>query len=176
MHASPLEMNFCRRCGSAFVKRERHIYTCSNGHVIFANASPAVGLLLYNEGGQVLVLERAIDPGKGRLDVPGGFCDGVEPLEDAMHREAQEELGLDPSQYGPLQYVLSYNDPYDFAGEELPVLAVIFRADLRPGAVPVAADDAASAIFMDPNDIDLDAVQFPTVRRAFEWAQARHGN
>src|SRR5687768_1097546 len=88
-----VEMNFCRRCG-ARLTRKGPAYNCEQGHLIFCNAAPAVGVVLTNDKNEVLILERAIDPGKGMLDIPGGFCDGSESLEDATVRELQEEVGF----------------------------------------------------------------------------------
>jgi ADP-ribose pyrophosphatase YjhB (NUDIX family) len=161
------EMRFCRRCGSELkVQNDKHVFVCQQGHLIFLNASPAVGVVLFNDKDEVIILERAIDPGKGLLDIPGGFCDGSENLEEALAREIKEEIGLAPDQYDPPQYVSSGIDPYDFKGEVLPVLGVIFEARLRPGAQPVAADDAASAEFITLHDIDMSRVYFPAVRKA----------
>ena len=44
---------------------------------------------------EVLVAVRARNPGKGLLDLPGGFVDPGESLEVALYRELQEELGFD---------------------------------------------------------------------------------
>lgn len=73
-----MEMNYCRRCGHTLTNVERHVYQCDNGHTLFANASPAVGVLFMNNEKEVLIATRSIDPGKGNLDMPGGFCDGAE--------------------------------------------------------------------------------------------------
>lgn len=161
-----VEMNFCRRCGAAFATLDKHVYKCENGHVIFWNASPAVGLVLYNNERKVLMLERAISPGKGLLDVPGGFCDGAESLEKALSREVEEEVGLAPDQYDEPIFLLSDIDPYEYGGETLPVLAVMFTARLKASPIIRAGDDAATAKFMDLSELDLDKVHFPTVQQA----------
>jgi len=134
--------------------------------ILYMNAAPAVGIILFNEHGQVLLIERGIDPGKGQLDIPGGFCDGPETLEAAVAREVLEEVGLTPEQYTTPVYCLSGVDLYDFGAETLPVLGAMFQATLRPGAVPQPADDAASVIFMELAAIPMDKVYFPSVRAA----------
>lgn len=162
-----MEMNFCRRCGSKLTNVQDHVFKCDNGHVIFANASPAVGGLLVNSKNEVLMIKRAIDPGKGWLDAPGGFCDGEEELEVATRRELKEELGLEVDQYGPLQYVSNGLDPYKYGGETLPVLATFFWARLNKDDTEiVTADDATDAHFVPIAEVEVDKIYFPSIKPA----------
>jgi len=167
-----MDMNFCRRCAAALTNDHDHVYKCAAGHVIFANASPAVGIWFINSKNEVLVITRGINPGKGLLDAPGGFCDGPEPLEDGTAREATEEVGIVPGQYGAPVFICTDIDRYDFAGEMLPVLSAMFVARLQDGVVPKAADDAATAVFMPMQEVDAEQIYFPTVRKSFEKLRA----
>lgn len=161
------EMNFCRRCGTPLTKRSRAEYVCESGHRIFANASPAMAVILVNDKNEFLVLERALDPGKGRLDAPGGFCDGPEAVEDAAAREVKEEVGLEPSDYTKPEFLLSMPNAYEFGGETVPALDIIFTARMKTDKQPVAGDDAAHAMWVPAADLDLDEVFFPSVREGF---------
>ncbi len=161
------EMNFCRRCGTPLEKRGRVECVCANGHRIFFNASPAMALILVNDKNEFLVLERAMDPGKGRLDAPGGFCDGPESLEAATAREVKEESGLDPSDYTKPEFLLSLTNAYEFGGEVVPALDIIFTARMKTDKQPVAGDDAAHAMWVPAAELDLDKVFFPSVREAY---------
>lgn len=163
-----MDMNFCRRCGSKLTNQHDHVYKCEQGHVIYANASPAVALWFVNSNDEVLLITRGINPGKGFMDAPGGFCDGAELLEDAARREAEEEVGIKSEHYGALEFICTDIDRYDLDGETLPVLSAVFVARLQDGAVPEAADDAAEVMFMRPEDVDASQIYFPTVRKSFE--------
>jgi len=165
-----VEMHFCRRCGTPLTARGTHDYVCERGHSIFMNAAPAVAIVLRNEQGQILLIERGIEPGKGQLDIPGGFCDGPETFEAAAAREIQEEIGLTPEQYTAPVYCLSGLDLYTFGAETLPVIGMMFSATLKPGAIPHPADDAAAILFMEPNAIPMEKVYFPSVRAALTRA------
>lgn len=65
----------------------------------YANPKPAAGVLLERRSGDgepsVLLLLRAVDPGRGAWDLPAGYLDAGESFEAAARREAREEAGLE---------------------------------------------------------------------------------
>ena len=48
--------------------------------------------------GRLLTVRRARDPEKGTLDLPGGFVDPEETVDDAVRRELREETGLEATE------------------------------------------------------------------------------
>jgi ADP-ribose pyrophosphatase YjhB (NUDIX family) len=166
-----IEMNYCRRCGCKLTNISEHAYKCETGHLLFYNSAPAVCAILTNDKNEALVVVRAIDPGKGELDAPGGFCDGGEKLEDAVARELKEEIGLEPNDYSTPVYLLSGVDSYSYKGETLPVLSVVFTAKIDKDAKITAADDVASAKFVPIKDINLDDIYFDVVRAGYARLQ-----
>jgi ADP-ribose pyrophosphatase YjhB (NUDIX family) len=54
-----------------------------------------VGVAVYNEQGQLLLVKRGRPPGKGTWGLPGGLLDLGERLEAAAQREVMEEVGVD---------------------------------------------------------------------------------
>lgn len=157
-----MEMNFCRRCGDPLTHVKDHVYTCPNGHTLFANASPAAGIWLLNDKNEVLVATRAQEPGKGTLDSPGGFCDGAETALDCAIREMEEELELKPSDYTAPEFLLNAMDKYEYQGEMLDVHTTLFVARTKRSLVITPRDDVAKAEFIpiesiDPNDVFLPA-------------------
>jgi ADP-ribose pyrophosphatase YjhB (NUDIX family) len=90
------EARFCPRCGaSAEVDYPRSIRCPSCGYAAFYNPKPVASAIPVDEAGNVVLLERAFDPGKGGWTFPGGFVDLGETVEDAARREAREELEID---------------------------------------------------------------------------------
>src|SRR5438477_12044149 len=100
-----MDMNYCRRCGRSLQQQQANVFACEDGHTLYRNSSPAVGIILVNDKKETLVAVRGIEPGKGKLDMPGGFCDDAETAEAALERELREELHLEPSRYSPPQYL-----------------------------------------------------------------------
>lgn len=86
---------FCPKCGvERLVSEDGKSVTCGAcGFRYFHNMAAAVMGILTTPSG-ILLTRRAEDPGKGMLDLPGGFVDYGESLEQALVREIQEELGI----------------------------------------------------------------------------------
>lgn len=85
---------YCIKCGKLTAKKNDSCYVCEVGHVNWIN--PAVGSTVFIiKDNKVLYGVRSQDPGKGKLDLPGGFIEVGESAEQAAIREAKEELGID---------------------------------------------------------------------------------
>jgi ADP-ribose pyrophosphatase YjhB (NUDIX family) len=85
---------YCIKCGEVVTKKNDSLYMCEAGHENWIN--PAVGVSAYViKDGKVLFGVRSRDPGKGKLDVPGGFVEAHESAEQAAIREAKEEFDID---------------------------------------------------------------------------------
>jgi ADP-ribose pyrophosphatase YjhB (NUDIX family) len=89
-------MPFCTACGDAVGPEWPR--KCPCGHVAYRNPVPVAVLLLPVDDG-LLVIRRDIDPGKGKLALPGGFIEHGESWQHAAARECAEEAGavVDPA-------------------------------------------------------------------------------
>ncbi len=147
--------NFCPKCGaSEFITRDLgrsfKCRMCSFHYYI--NNSAAVACLILNEKGELLLTRRAVDPGKGKLDLPGGFVEPMETAEEAVDREIKEELNI---QITKKTYLVSFPNLYSYSDFTVPTvdLAYVCEAEhmksLKPG------DDVASIEFILPENIDF---------------------
>src|SRR5215210_452806 len=89
------EARFCPRCAQpAEVAYPRSITCPSCGYGAYYNPKPVAAAIPITPQGDIVLLRRAFDPGKDLWTFPGGFVDLGESVEDAAHRETQEELEL----------------------------------------------------------------------------------
>ena len=135
---------FCPLCGSSRFEvsgvRSRRCADC--GFELFQNASAAVAGFIVDAQGRLLVCRRAKEPARGTLDLPGGFVDPDETLEQAVCRELTEELGCTPAS---CRYLFSLPNRYEWGDVVVPTTDCFFRCTLPEGA-PLAAHDDVEAI------------------------------
>lgn len=143
-----LPMRFCPHCahsldeGPAFGLVRPLCPIC--GYIRFRE--PKVGVsILAEQAGRVLLVRRAIEPGKGLWGLPSGFVEYNEAPEAAAIRECEEETGLT---IGELELVNAcpYED-YRGAGINLTYQARIAGGSLRPG------DDADAVRFFAASEL-----------------------
>ena len=97
----------CAKCAQpSFVKQGQKAYRCDScDFVYFHNVAAAVCAVIVCNG-QMLLVERAQQPCKGKLDFLGGFVDYDESNEQALTRELLEELQLPISNMAHLFLIL----------------------------------------------------------------------
>jgi ADP-ribose pyrophosphatase YjhB (NUDIX family) len=135
---------FCPRCAAVTERREGNVSCPACGWIGWANSIPAVQAVVERDG-CLLLVRRALDPGRGLWDFPGGFLDeGEQPL-DGLRRELREETGLDVE---PGEFLAAFLDPYDGRF----VLGLTWAAT-APSGDPRPDDDVAELRWFAPDEI-----------------------
>ncbi len=154
---------FCPKCGSSnFIQsgpRSKHCKDCSFSY--FFNASAAASALIFDNKGRLMLTRRAINPHKGKLDLPGGFVEWNESAEEAIRRELNEELGAEIQE---LEYVGSFPNQYEFSGLVVHTLDATFKIKLKSLDNLKPQDDISDIEFYHLNEIDLDEIPFQSIR------------
>ena len=157
---------FCSRCGAALAARAvggRERPACpACGFVVYVDPKVACAVLVERDG-QVLLVRRRNEPGRGLWCLPCGFADADEPPEEAARREAREETGLDVVVEGLLG-AYHYTDDPRGAG-----ILLVYRARSGDDA-PRAGDDADDTGFFAPEE--LPPISHHTHTRALQqWSR-----
>lgn len=102
----------CPKCGSSDVcEHESNGMKCSTCNFLyFHNTASAAGAIIKSPEG-ILLVRRGHNPKKGMFDIPGGFVNYNESIEDALTREVKEELSLD---IGIMTYLGSFPNVYKY--------------------------------------------------------------
>ena len=164
---------FCPRCGTEAVAVGSVPFRCGQcGFANFFGPVAAVGGLVINDAGELLLVRRARDPGKGKWGLPGGFVDRDETIEQALIREVHEETSL---QVIESQYLTSFPNLYDYADLVSPVIDLFYLCRVGdPLQVRLAADELTSYLWVRPIDTHLSEMAFPSNRRAIEqWLRSQ---
>lgn len=129
--------NYCPSCGNALVPlhhsgRERPY--CRNCEMpIYFDPKVAV-VVFVQQNDKVLLIRRAVDPGKGKWALPAGFVDYDEAPEEAAVRETMEETCLQV-RIDKLLAVFPKRD------DGLADIVIAYSASILSGE-PLAGDDA----------------------------------
>lgn len=154
---------FCPKCGGQTLQSvSPKEFRCGCGFHFFQNVATAVMVALCWQD-EVLVAVRARNPGKGLLDLLGGFVDPGESLEGTLVRELQEELGLDVSAQ-PFTYLGSFPNIYPYDGITYHTCDTFFAIMLGEKPVIQPADDVASCQWLKISDISLSRFAFESTR------------
>ncbi len=153
----------CLRCGSDAVRYAEndslHCEVCD--FCYFVNSAAAVAVLITNERGELLLTRRALNPGKGKLDLPGGFVDIGETAEQAVTRELEEELNAKPRK---IKYIRSYPNEYVYGGLTVYTLDMAFECEIVTFEKLKANDDVTEFAFYPLQNIDLEEIALGSIR------------
>jgi ADP-ribose pyrophosphatase YjhB (NUDIX family) len=128
------EARFCPRCGQAAEVDFPRRITCPHcGYAAYFNPKPVAAAIPVDEQGNVILLRRGFEPGRGLWTFPGGFVDLGESVQDAAHRETEEELCM-AIELGPLVGVYSRSE------ERVVLIVYRARAIGQPRTTPEAVE------------------------------------
>ena len=144
---------YCPRCGSAHfdVNNEKSKRCGECGFVFYLNPSAACAAFIRNEDGDLLVCRRAKEPAKGTLDLPGGFTDYNETVEQAVAREVKEELG---GEVVKTSYLFSLPNDYMYSEMNIPTMDMFFECKLADYSRLTPADDVEEYFFLPVREIN----------------------
>lgn len=156
-------IQFCGRCGSNNfpLVEERHFHCEDCDFDYFYNVASAGGVFIENEMGQLLLLQRANNPGKGLWDIPGGYQEIGETIEEGQRREVMEEVGIE---LGECTYFGSFPNAYEYKDMIYDVLDFYFIAQAK--GTPIVADpnETMSVQWFDVRDIPMEDIALTSVR------------
>lgn len=107
----------------------------------------AVGAVVKDRAGRLLLIRRGHPPGEGLWSLPGGRLEEGEALSEAVSREVREETGLAVRVSQLVGWVEREGPSYHF-------VILDFEADLVGGDAPRAGDDAAEAAWFAPEELE----------------------
>jgi len=134
---------FCGRCGSRTQDKEgeRAKLCPSCGYTAYPRISPAMMVLV--KRGEAILLARNIAAPPGRMSALAGFLEAGESVEEAIHREVREEVGVEVKD---LRYFAS--QPWAFPHS----LMLAFTAEYAGGELVLDTSEIVEAAWFGPGD------------------------
>jgi 8-oxo-dGTP diphosphatase len=147
---------FCPVCGGALESRSLkagdpdRLICAQCGFVFYLDPKVAVGTIIGDGDGRILLVRRAIEPGYGKWVFPGGYVDRGEQVLAAAQREAREECGL-------AIRIEDLVDIYSYTGRT-PII-IVFAAALIGGELQVD-DEGLEARWFGPEEVPWSELAF----------------
>lgn len=166
------EFRYCPVCGGNLETRllkpgDPERLVCTNcEYVHYLDPKVAVGTIIHNGDGRIVLVKRAIEPGFGLWVFPGGYVDRGETPQAAAVREAREECGLDVR----LDALVNV---YAYAGRT-PII-IVYAATMTGGSL-CADDECSEAALFAESEVPWRELAFPSTREALSeyFAGVRH--
>jgi ADP-ribose pyrophosphatase YjhB (NUDIX family) len=135
---------FCPKCSGRLVPQNENFLKCSSCRLHFY-INPAVcnAVILENKKGEILLVKRKFPPKKDLWDLPGGFIQPNETLEQSIKREIKEELNVDITMS---QFVGVYPGHYLYQNINYPTLCVVVSAKMAKAKL-IPKDDVSQFRF-----------------------------
>lgn len=135
---------FCGVCATPMVQSQTELcFHCPDcGFAAYPRISPAM-MVLIKRGDQILLAQHATY-GTARYTALAGFVEAGESLEDAIHREVLEEVGL---RVADVRYFGSQSWPFPHS------LMVAYTAEYVSGELRLQKDEIADAQWFGPHDV-----------------------
>ena len=141
----------CPRCGTGLEPLDdgTRIECPECGFRAYASSKPTASGLVLDDDGRILLARRAVEPDRGKWDLPGGFLDEGEDPRDGLRRELHEEASLDVE---PLEFFDVVVDRYGEAHDAPWTLNLYWICRVRSGT-PTPADDVAELRWFAPDEL-----------------------
>jgi ADP-ribose pyrophosphatase YjhB (NUDIX family) len=164
---------YCPRCAAELSVGADRVECSACGFVAYAHSAPTVSALCVDGAGRLLLARRAVDPERGKWDLPGGFLEEGEPPLDGLRRELREEAGVEVE---PLDFVGVWVDRYGAGPDAAATLNLYWTARILDGE-PHPDDDVAEFAWFDPDALPPSVeFAFPNVHEAIRtWRTGRTG-
>lgn len=163
-------LNHCSRCGGRLALgpvpgEERDRLACVDcGHIAYLNPRLVVSTIPVTHDGEVVLIRRGFEPGRGLWAQPGGFLEIDETPTEGAIRETLEETGL---VVAPGAIVGLY------ARLEAAVVVLAYEARIVGGATRPSPEALEVQAFR-PSEIPWDGIAFRTTWWALhDWVATR---
>lgn len=134
---------YCGVCGAPMGRAPgERAMKCACGHTAYPRISPAM-MVLVRRGDHILLARNVAVPVGGRMSALAGFLEPGESIEEAIHREVREEVGLEVKD---LRYFASQSWPFPHA------LMIAFTAEYAGGELKCEPSEIAEARWFGPGD------------------------
>jgi len=151
------EFHFCPVCGGelrslVLKETEPARLVCGSCEFVFYQDPKVAACSIVEQDHRIVLLQRSINPQKGKWVIPGGFVDRGEEVIKAALRETEEECGIKTR----IKHLLGV---YSYPGR--PVVVVVYVAEHLSGEL-IVGDESMAMKLVSPEAIPWEELAFPS--------------
>lgn len=171
----PLDVfRFCPKCGSSkFTINSPASKKCEVcGFEYFKNPSIGVAAIIFDDKGQLLAVRRSKEPAKGTLDLPGGFVNIKETIEEAVIREVKEETNIDIE---VVEFLFDIPNNYVYSGINVYPLDFLVKCRItNMNDIKIDESENSELVFLKPEEINPQDFGLESIKKTIEILIAKH--
>lgn len=160
-------LRHCHHCGGVLKKtyvpaeQMKRLVCVLCGQITYTNPKVVTGVIPVLSDGRIVLLQRDIEPAKGRWSYPAGYMELGESVEAAARRETKEEICV-PVRLEKLVGIYSYPD----AG----VVTIVYVGSVPKKAIPQPGMESQSVKIFSKKNIPWDQLAFRSTTEALrDW-------
>lgn len=160
------KFKFCPVCGSDKLNVvSQTMKKCEACHYeMYKNPTIGAMALVFDEQNRLMVLRRSKAPALGTLDVPGGFTEPGETVEEAIIRELQEETNI---KVEVEKYLFDIPNSYEYQGVDLVPLDFVFKCKIKDMSnIILDKSENSEILFLEKSQINIAEFGLASVRKA----------
>ena len=161
---------YCPSCASEKILFiDNKVWKCPDcGLTYYHNTAAATSCIINTDAG-IIFLVRNKEPGKGLLDLPGGFIDPGEGALEGLSRELTEELGCEGFLKDiKITFFGSFPNKYQYKNFLYNTCDLFFFLD-APGLsekdLCIEKTEISGVQFIKPSGIDMEKIAFESVKK-----------
>lgn len=157
---------YCPSCGSRDISfDDKKKFKCSAcSFTYFHNvATAAAAILEYDK--KIILIKRAREPGKGKLDLPGGFIDPGEAVEEGLNRELKEEIGITLDK---MKYIGSSPNVYKYKDVTYNTCDIFFYSKIESIPTDFNKTEISELVLINPSEVVLKDFAFKSTPKGLE--------
>lgn len=156
------KFKYCLSCGAELnlqkIEDRQRLVCPECGWIHYENPLPCAAAFVRNKHGEILLVERGIEPARGEWALPSGFIEIDETPQTACLRELKEETGLE----GKILRLLGVYSQESVMYKHV----LIIGYEVEAAGVPLAGSDSLSVKYFLP--AALPEIAFPSHREMIE--------
>jgi ADP-ribose pyrophosphatase len=156
---------YCPNCQSK-LKKTDHFFCSKCDFYHYLNPFPSNALILYNLKNEIVLVKRKYPPKKDYWDLPGGFINQDETVEQSLKREIKEELNLDID-INKLKYLTSTFDQYFYKKINQKTICFTFVYQIKDEVLK-PTDDVSQIKFFKKENIPWKKIGFKGIKIVLE--------